>query len=140
MARLAACNATTAELTDAVGDRSASTDDEIVSPGIRLHRKRVTPLPPETDGGHPAWALAFDVASGSTDRRSSKRVEPPPEDRAMAQGEETDGTPTVPDPVEGDESDPDKDASATPTDDAGDPQNADLNAGALSQPTTTGAP
>jgi hypothetical protein len=58
----------------------------------------------------------------------------------MAQGEETDGTPTAPDPVEGDETDPDKDASATPTDDAGDPQNADLNAGALSQPTTTGTP
>jgi hypothetical protein len=54
----------------------------------------------------------------------------------MAQGEETDGTPTAPDPVEGDETDPDKGASATPTDDAGDPQYA----GALSQPTTTGTP
>jgi hypothetical protein len=38
------------------------------------------------------------------------------------------------------ETDPDKDASATPTDDATDPQNADLNAGALSQPTGQGAP
>jgi len=58
----------------------------------------------------------------------------------MARSEETDGTPTAPDPVEGDEADPDKDASATPTDDARDPQNADLNAGALSQPTDTGTP
>jgi hypothetical protein len=58
----------------------------------------------------------------------------------MAQGGETDGTPTAPDAVEGDEADPDKDASATPKDDAGGPQNADLNAGALSQPTTTGTP
>jgi hypothetical protein len=65
---------------------------------------------------------------------------PPPEDKVMAQSEETAGTPTAPDPVEGDETDPDKDASATPTDDAGDPQNADLNAGALSQPTNTGTP
>jgi hypothetical protein len=56
----------------------------------------------------------------------------------MAQGEEPDGTPTAPDP-DGDEADPDKDAGATPTDHAGDPQNADLNAGTLSQPTTTGA-
>jgi hypothetical protein len=55
----------------------------------------------------------------------------------MAQGEEPDGTPMAPDP-EGDEADPDKDAGATPTDDAGGPQNADLNAGALSQPTSTG--
>lgn len=58
----------------------------------------------------------------------------------MAQGEATDGTPTRPDPVERDETGPDNDASATPTDGAGDPQNADLNAGALSQPTTTGTP
>ena len=58
----------------------------------------------------------------------------------MARSEETDGIPTAPDPVEGDETDPDKDASATPTDDAGDPRNADLNAGALSQPTNTGTP
>jgi hypothetical protein len=56
----------------------------------------------------------------------------------MAQGEEPDGTPTAPDP-DGDEADPDKDAGATPTDHAGDPQNADLNAGTLSQPTSTGA-
>jgi hypothetical protein len=56
----------------------------------------------------------------------------------MAQGEETDGTPTAPDPADGNETDPDKDDSATPTDDAGDPQSGDLNAGALSQPTTTG--
>ena len=62
------------------------------------------------------------------------------EDTVMARSEETDGIPTAPDPVEGDETDPDKDASATPTDDAGDPQNADLNAGALSQPTNTGTP
>jgi hypothetical protein len=54
----------------------------------------------------------------------------------MAQGEETDGTPTAPDPLEGEATDP----GATPTDDAGDPQNADLNPGALSQPTTTGTP
>jgi hypothetical protein len=58
----------------------------------------------------------------------------------MAHSEDMDGTPASPDPVEGDETDPDKDASATPTDNAGDPQNADLNAGALSQPTTTGRP
>ena len=56
----------------------------------------------------------------------------------MAQGEEPDGTPTAPDP-DGDEADPDKDAGATPTDHAEDPQNAVLNAGALSQPTGTGA-
>ena len=55
----------------------------------------------------------------------------------MAQGEETDGTPTAPDRVEGDATDPDKDGSATPTDDQSDPRNADLNAGALSQPTST---
>ena len=58
----------------------------------------------------------------------------------MAQGEETDGTAPAPDPVEDDETDPDKDGSATPTDDAGAPQNADLNAGALSQPTSNGTP
>jgi hypothetical protein len=67
-------------------------------------------------------------------------ISPPPEDKVMARSEETDGAPTAPDPVEADETDPDKDASATPTDDAGDPQNADLNAGALSQPTNTGTP
>jgi hypothetical protein len=53
----------------------------------------------------------------------------------MAEGDETDGTPTAPAPAKGDESDPDKDSSATPTDDEGSPRNADLNAGALSQPT-----
>lgn len=58
----------------------------------------------------------------------------------MAQGDETDRTPTPPDPEESDESSPDKDSSATPTDDAGDPQNADLNAGALSQPTSSDTP
>jgi hypothetical protein len=58
----------------------------------------------------------------------------------MAQSEEAEGTLTAPDPVDGDETDPDKDARPTPTDDARDPQNADLNAGALSQPTNTGTP
>jgi hypothetical protein len=58
----------------------------------------------------------------------------------MAQDDETDCTPTAPDPVDGDKTDPDKDAGATPTDDAGDPPNADLNAGALSQPTSSGTP
>lgn len=66
--------------------------------------------------------------------------QPRPEGKATAQREETDGTPTASDPVEGDKTDPDKDGSATPTDDAGDPQNADLNAGALSQPTSNGTP
>jgi hypothetical protein len=55
----------------------------------------------------------------------------------MAQGEEPDGTPTAPDPDDGD---PDKDARATPTDDDRSPRNADLNAGALSQPTGTSNP
>ena len=55
----------------------------------------------------------------------------------MAQGEEPDDTPTALDP-DGDDADPDTDVGATPTDDAGDPQNAVLNAGALSQPTSAG--
>jgi hypothetical protein len=95
----------------------------------------------ETDREHPASAPA--VGGGQRVDRSAiikTLVRPPLEDKAMAQGEETDGTPMAPDPVEGDETDPGKDAGATPTDDAGDPQNADLNAGALSQPTTTGTP
>jgi hypothetical protein len=53
----------------------------------------------------------------------------------MAQGEEPDGTPTAPD-SEVDDADPDKDAGATATDHAENPKNADLNAGALSQPTS----
>jgi hypothetical protein len=57
----------------------------------------------------------------------------------MTQGEEPDGTPTAPDPST-DESDPDQDSGATPTDDANAPSNADLNAGALSQPTSTDNP
>ncbi|HEY6468948.1 MAG TPA: hypothetical protein VI434_04205 [Candidatus Dormibacteraeota bacterium] len=44
-------------------------------------------------------------------------------------------TSTPPEP-QGDETDPDKDSGATPTDHAVDPENADLNAGALSQPTS----
>jgi hypothetical protein len=58
----------------------------------------------------------------------------------MAQGEEPDGTPTTPDPVDGDAADPDKDSSATPTDGEDSPRNADLNAGALSQPSSTDSP
>lgn len=54
----------------------------------------------------------------------------------MTQREEPDGTPTAPDPAS-DEADPDKDARATATDDDRSPHNADLNAGALSQPTST---
>jgi hypothetical protein len=54
----------------------------------------------------------------------------------MTQGEEPDGTPTAPD-AEGYDGDPDKDAGATPTDSDESPQNADLNAGALSQPTSS---
>jgi hypothetical protein len=91
---------------------------------------------------HPGQACARSHGGQRVDRSAIIKtlVRPPLEDKAMAQGEEADGTPMAPDPVEGDETDPDKDASATPTDDAGDPQNADLNAGALSQPTTTGTP
>jgi hypothetical protein len=58
----------------------------------------------------------------------------------MTQGEEPDGTPTAPDQPGGDESDPDQDGGATPTDDDTAPSNADLNAGALSQPTSTDTP
>ena len=53
----------------------------------------------------------------------------------MTDAEEVDGTPVAAD-VAADDEDPDKDASATATDHAGDPKNADLNAGALSQPTS----
>lgn len=44
-------------------------------------------------------------------------------------------TSTPPEP-QGDETDPDKDSGATPTDHAVDPENADLNAGALNEPTS----
>jgi hypothetical protein len=60
-------------------------------------------------------------------------------EHAMTQGEEPDGTPTAPDPG-GDQGDPDKDGRATPVDDDQSPRNADLNAGALSQPTSTHEP
>ena len=111
------------------------------------------PRPPCSLGWKAVMRLARPAAS--TRHRHLRSVGPPRrpigdhqnvstaatgEEKAMAHGEETDGTPMAPDPVERDETDPDKDASATPTDDAGDPQNADLNAGALSQPTTTGTP
>jgi hypothetical protein len=63
-----------------------------------------------------------------------------PEATTMTHGEEPDGTPTAPDQPENDETDPDQDTAATPTDRDDAPHNADLNAGALSQPTTTGTP
>ena len=53
----------------------------------------------------------------------------------MTEDNASDSTPTAP-RADDDEADPDKDAAATATDHAGDPKNADLNAGALSQPTT----
>jgi hypothetical protein len=56
----------------------------------------------------------------------------------MTENEQSDGTPATPDP-EADGTDPDKDSGATATDHASDPQNADLNAGALSQPTSPDA-
>jgi hypothetical protein len=53
----------------------------------------------------------------------------------MTQNDDKDDRTTVaPDSADGDATDPDKSGSATPTDEAGDPRNADLNAGALSQP------
>lgn len=52
----------------------------------------------------------------------------------MTQNDDKDDRTTAPDSPDGDATDPDKSGSATPTDDAGDPRNADLNAGALSQP------
>lgn len=56
------------------------------------------------------------------------------EDGAMTDGNGPDGTPATPD-ADANQGDPDKDSAATATDHAGDPKNADLNAGALSQPT-----
>jgi hypothetical protein len=56
----------------------------------------------------------------------------------LTHNEEPDPTPTPAD-AEGDDADPDKDAAATATDHRDDPENADLNAGALSQPTSTDA-
>ena len=53
----------------------------------------------------------------------------------MAEGDDSAGTPTTSEPSS-DETDPDKESGATPTDHAEDPENADLNAGALSQPTS----
>jgi hypothetical protein len=58
----------------------------------------------------------------------------------MAEDEKTDSAPVTPGPGEDDETDPDKHAGATPTDGAGDPPNAALNAGALSQPTSSETP
>jgi hypothetical protein len=60
----------------------------------------------------------------------------------MVQGEETDGTPTIPDPmpIDSDATNPDRDPHPTPIDGDEAPANADLNAGALSQPTGTGTP
>jgi hypothetical protein len=56
------------------------------------------------------------------------------EDSTMTEGDEPESAPTKPDADAG-EGGPDKDSAATATDHAGDPKNADLNAGALSQPT-----
>jgi hypothetical protein len=56
----------------------------------------------------------------------------------MTEDENADATETPPDSP-ADETDPDKDSGATATDHAGDPKNADLNAGALSQPTSPDA-
>jgi hypothetical protein len=53
----------------------------------------------------------------------------------MTQGENPDGTPTAPDPADESQADPDQDGGATATDDVAAPDNADLNAGALSQST-----
>jgi hypothetical protein len=53
----------------------------------------------------------------------------------MTASDESADIPTSPEP-HGGETDPDKESGATPTDHAGDPENADLNAGALSQPTS----
>jgi len=58
----------------------------------------------------------------------------------MADGEAEGGSATASGPGENDETDPDKDAGATPTDEASDPHNPDLNAGALSQPTSPETP
>jgi hypothetical protein len=56
----------------------------------------------------------------------------------MTEAESADDGETGPDSP-ADESDPDKDSGATPTDHASDPENADLNAGTLSQPTSPDA-
>jgi hypothetical protein len=56
------------------------------------------------------------------------------EEHAMAQDDDKDNRTAAPESADGDSRDPDKSGSATPTDEAGDPRNADLNAGALSQP------
>ncbi len=56
----------------------------------------------------------------------------------MTEDEAADATETAPDSA-ADEADPDKDSGATPTDHASDPENAELNAGALSQPTSPDA-
>jgi hypothetical protein len=56
----------------------------------------------------------------------------------MTEDETADATEAVPDSP-ADDADPDKDSGATATDHAGDPENADLNAGALSQPTSPDA-
>ena len=61
---------------------------------------------------HPGQACARSHGGQRVDRSAIIKtlVRPPLEDKAMAQGEEADGTPMAPDPVEGDETDPDKDA------------------------------
>jgi hypothetical protein len=58
----------------------------------------------------------------------------------MTQGEEPDGTPAAPEAPDERASDPAQEAGPTPTDDAAAPPNADLNAGALSQPTDGAEP
>ena len=56
----------------------------------------------------------------------------------MTRDEDSDVAPSAPD-SHADEADPGKDPGATATDHAADPENADLNAGALSQPTAPDA-
>jgi hypothetical protein len=58
----------------------------------------------------------------------------------MSHDDAPDAAAVAPDPENNPEFDPDQDAGPTPTDDDGAPANAELNAGALSQPTSNEMP